>query len=499
MQAQINLRCLLCSPGGRDGATTPNTRNCLVFGCLATSKGSGSASSAASATGGGGGASWIGTPGEGGDGVANSTAMARGSGGASSSAVAIGGAGGFDEYPGPGGDGGDATATANASAAGGGTAIAKAVATGGAAERESSGSYGRRECDVERRDRKRRVGSSAIDRGRIERTGAVDREDQSCRRQGPVGGRRAGRQHRDDERHRAGRGSGQAFVNPGETAYAFSTALPDKAYSATLIDGAHNVAGALLGPRDVVFGTAILGANYAADGGGESHTYSATSTFDFGYGGDLKLGLIGSQEDGFAGGLGFQSLEFTITANGVEILDTTFRSLSIAESFFHDSVFDLGSSLGPDIDLTFGYTLVADGSGGFGFDLAVGRRGSRDLDLGDDAPRLRRPRLCGLSQSRERRTSVYDEGSQRHGRSDARRQILLREEIPHPKRLNSIARLVRTPTPCSIMRSVRFWPSSRMTRWDRCLTKSRACGLNVDVVTKTPFAAPSPTKLPTKA
>ena len=63
-------------------------------------------------------------------------------------------------------------------------------------------------------------------------------------------------------------GSGQAFANPGQTAYAFSTALPDKAYSATLIDGAHDVAGALLGPRDTVFGTAILGANYAADGGG---------------------------------------------------------------------------------------------------------------------------------------------------------------------------------------------------------------------------------------
>jgi PEP-CTERM motif len=127
-----------------------------------------------------------------------------------------------------------------------------------------------------------------------------------------------------------------------------------------------------LGPRDVVFGTAILGANYAADGSGASDAYSASSTFDFGYSGDLLLGLIGSQENGFAGGLGFQSLEFTITANGVEILDTTFRSLAIAESFFHDSVIDLGSSLGPDIDLIFGYTLVADGSGGFGFDLAVG-------------------------------------------------------------------------------------------------------------------------------
>ena len=167
-----------------------------------------------------------------------------------------------------------------------------------------------------------------------------------------------------------GGGSGPAFVNPGQTAYAFSTALPDKAYAASLIDGASNVAGALLGPRDMVFGTAILGANYATDGGGVSHTYSGSATFDFGYGGDLMLGLI--DDAGFPDGLGFQSMEFTILDNGVEILDLTFESLAAAESFFHDSVINLGSNLGPDIDLTFGYNLVADGSGGFGFDFAVG-------------------------------------------------------------------------------------------------------------------------------
>ena len=52
-------------------------------------------------------------------------------------------------------------------------------------------------------------------------------------------------------------------------------------------------------------------------------------------------------------------------------LDTFFRRLSIAESFFRDNVIDLGSS-GELIGLPFGYTLVADGTGGFGFDLAVG-------------------------------------------------------------------------------------------------------------------------------
>ncbi len=64
-------------------------------------------------------------------------------------------------------------------------------------------------------------------------------------------------------------GSGQAFVNPGQTAYAFSTALPDKAYATTLIDGPSHVASALLGPRDAVFGTAILGANFASNAPGE--------------------------------------------------------------------------------------------------------------------------------------------------------------------------------------------------------------------------------------
>ena len=59
-------------------------------------------------------------------------------------------------------------------------------------------------------------------------------------------------------------------------------------------------------------------------------------------------------------------------ANGVEVFDVTFGSLAIAESFFHDDVIDLGSDLGPNVDLTFGYTLVADGPGGFGFDFAVG-------------------------------------------------------------------------------------------------------------------------------
>ena len=116
--------------------------------------------------------------------------------------------------------------------------------------------------------------------------------------------------------------------------YAVSAALPDKAYAATLIDGATNVADALLGPHDKVFGTAILEANSIFGA-------SASSTVDFRYRGDLLLGLI----DG--------SGEFSVEANGVEIL---------SESFVDDSVINLGSNLGPNIDLILS---VADGSGVF--------------------------------------------------------------------------------------------------------------------------------------
>ena len=166
---------------------------------------------------------------------------------------------------------------------------------------------------------------------------------------------------------------GQAFSNPGQTAYAFSVGAPDKAYATSLIEGAGAEAVAdKLGPRDAIFGAAILGANYAQDGGGESLTYSATSTFDFGHGGDLQLGLIDSQRTGFVDGGGFQSLEFYVIANNVEIVDQTFGSLALADQFFQDQVIDLGSSLGPNVALTFGYNLVASGSGGYGVDFAVG-------------------------------------------------------------------------------------------------------------------------------
>ncbi|MGO9422320.1 PEP-CTERM sorting domain-containing protein [Roseiarcus sp.] len=151
-----------------------------------------------------------------------------------------------------------------------------------------------------------------------------------------------------------------------------ATGLPGKTYLETLVGGAGIVATALLGPREATFGTAIMGANYAPDGGGASLTYSATSTFDFAYRGDVLLGLIGDDQNGFVNGLGFQSLEFYVLDNGAKIDDWTFTDLTSAESFFQDQVVDLGRNSSPTVDLTFGYNLIADGTGGFGVDFVVG-------------------------------------------------------------------------------------------------------------------------------
>ena len=122
------------------------------------------------------------------------------------------------------------------------------------------------------------------------------------------------------------------FASVTASASAFSIALPDKGEAAALIGGASTVADALLGRGDIVSGIAIL------DATGESTTASAK--FDFAYRGDLLIGLID-----FWG---------AVVANGVEI----FQLYSASD----DSVINLGSSFGPNIDLTFiGYGEIVVG------------------------------------------------------------------------------------------------------------------------------------------
>ena len=162
-------------------------------------------------------------------------------------------------------------------------------------------------------------------------------------------------------------GAGQMLVNPGQSAYAFATALPSKSYSTALIGGASKVADALLGPGEAVYGTSVLGANLSGDGSA-TDTYSASSTFDFASKGDLLLGLI-APLDGAP--TRFQQIDFTVTLDGAEVVKEAFTSLVTADAFFDNQVINLGAVSGV-ADLIFSYDLVATGAGGYGMDLAFG-------------------------------------------------------------------------------------------------------------------------------
>jgi hypothetical protein len=261
--------------GGNGGSATATAATTII---------SGSASADASASGGAGG-------GGGGDGVndfganggdaGSATALATGSSGRGNvtvSASANGGNGGenFSQAPGGGlvGAPGDANAIAHASAAGGGTAKADAVATGGITDlifpmgTANATSNAKTAKGAMAQAQSTGFGSS----GEFQSTAKTMSVLSTA--MAPADGLFT------TTTNAIAQGvSGPSSDNTGANAFAISTALPDKAYATSLIDGASNVADALLGPRDKVFGTAIL-------------VGDASSTFDFHYRGDVLLGSI---------------------------------------------------------------------------------------------------------------------------------------------------------------------------------------------------------------
>lgn len=166
--------------------------------------------------------------------------------------------------------------------------------------------------------------------------------------------------------------SGAAFANQSETVFADVTAEPSTAHAASLISDATHVADAFLTGRNVLFGTAILGANYAPDAPGALHDYSAQASFDVGMATrGLLLGLIDNLETGFDNGKGFDHITFFAELGGQTAFDISFYQLSAAETFFRDLVLNLGPTSAHE-QITFGYDLFASGDGGFALDLAVG-------------------------------------------------------------------------------------------------------------------------------
>jgi hypothetical protein len=293
------------------------------------SAGSGSATASAIANGGSGGGSDV-NGAVGGDASASSTATTAGSGDASSSASATGGAAGYSEFPTFLPAPGNATATAAASATGGGKAIATAVA--GAGFPTNFGGFvppptgtANATSTAETVNGAMAKALSTINPNTGEAAGTSEATAKTSFGGVSVQSDATNTIFPDSATVEAiaQGGSGQTSLDQGVFG-AISTALPDKAYAMTLISGASNVAEALLGPGDEIFGTSIL-------------SFPGSSTFDFSFRGDLILGVIDGEAD--------------ITVNGTE--------LSAADGFAEDTVFDLGS-FGPNIELT-----ITDGSGTF--------------------------------------------------------------------------------------------------------------------------------------
>jgi hypothetical protein len=313
----------------------------FATGTATASTGSGSATASAVANGGSGGGSDGGSfvvRGVGGDASASSTATSAGSGDASSSASAAGGAAGYIEFPSgvlpaPG----NATATAAASATGGGTAIATAVAAAGFPS--NSGGFGpspptgtaNATSTADTVSGAMAKALSTINPNTDEAAGTSEATAKTSFGGVSVQSDATNTIFPDFATVEAiaQGGSGQTSLDPGVFG-AISTALPDKAYATTLIGGASNVAEALLGPGDEIFGTSIL-------------SFPGSSTFDFSFRGDLILGVIDGGAD--------------IIVNGTELL--------AIDGFAEDTVFDLGS-FGPNIELT-----ITGGSGTFAFGGAV--------------------------------------------------------------------------------------------------------------------------------
>jgi hypothetical protein len=270
----------------------------------------GNATSAATANGGVGGqgifeAIFFDGAGNGGNGTATSSATAIGSGNATSSATATGGDA-FGSF-GFNGQAGGATAASSATAKGSGSASASATATPGVnvinhvSVDSMATSYAETAKGglAQAQARVQAQAQADVNVGLSQSTAKTTFGGVSVQSTVElIGG--------GSTEAIAQGGSGQSPVNPGQSAFVFSSALPNIAYATALIGSANNVTDALLGPDDVIFGTANL------EGGG-------SSTFDFSFRGDLILGNI---SDNSVINLGFigPNINWTIEGDGVFVL-----------------------------------------------------------------------------------------------------------------------------------------------------------------------------------
>jgi hypothetical protein len=224
--------------------------------------------------------------GNGGDAFASDTETSNGSHDVTASATAVGGAGGIPiQGQGGGGGGGNATATSSASANGTGDATASATATGGAGAGPFSGPNGNATATSSAfaNGTGDATASATATNGDLPFSPVFSSVSATSYAETANGGLAQAQASTDVGSSTsiaktsfggvsvqstaealfggtaiaiAQGGTGQPLdIPPGQ---GFSIALPDKADASTLIGGESNVADALLGPDDKIFGAAIL-------------------------------------------------------------------------------------------------------------------------------------------------------------------------------------------------------------------------------------------------
>ena len=246
---------------------------------------------------------------KGGDASASSTGTSTGSGGVESFATATGGVGGNQTFfiGAPAGPGGNALSTADSTALIGGAATATATATAGApgTGSQSPPAWGAANATSRAETAKGAMAqaqSIAVGpSGQAQSTATTSFEGVSVKSAAtvPIGNGAAAKTNAIVQG-----GAGQAFDKSGQTDDAFSTALPDEAYATTLIDGASNVAEALLrlGLPQSVF-SAATDINGSGQAVGRSFVGATQYAVEWSGGGVINLGGLPGASSSVADGI----------------------------------------------------------------------------------------------------------------------------------------------------------------------------------------------------
>jgi hypothetical protein len=172
----------------------------------------------------------------------------------------------------------------------------------------------------------------------------------------------------------------------GVEAAAFNTGLPTDAQALSLFTSNGSIrnhfnlaADTVPGATSDMFGLLTMGGSNTEGGSAASRTFTSSATYSI----DLNA-LVNTRQDLIVGfldthteGVGFDSLTFQISREGVQVVNQTFLTVADAVNFLDSKALNIGSNgllnVSGNLDLVFSMSLTTNDAGaGFYFDLAFG-------------------------------------------------------------------------------------------------------------------------------